>query len=88
MIVVCDKCGLALNDAKRNTICPHPWIMSEESMLRKEKAITLLGRSVRRIDQPDSKLTTVESVGFLGMVTLRGEEGTYSPFLFAIVDPK
>jgi hypothetical protein len=89
MTVLCNRtgCGKFFDDAERSTICPHPLIMPREDLDRKIAAIELLGKCVRFALSPESgPFYRVESINFIGMLSLAGMAGEFAPHLFVVRD--
>lgn len=82
MNIQCLECSALFDDADCTTICPHQRFLSVESAQRKDAAIALVGRRVCFAHMPDGPEYSVESVGWHGMVTLRGMVGEFAPHLF------
>lgn len=85
VIVACDKCQWAYDDAERLTYCPHAPIMSAYNLEQKDAGIALLGKPVRFVNQPSSRGHMVRAVGWNGMVTLDDMAGEFSPYLFVLM---
>lgn len=84
MNVTCTKCGTEFDDARRNTICPHPKIMSDADMDQKDAGLALIGKDIVFNHQPDGPIWHVQSVAFDGMVTLCDLPGNFAPHLFTV----
>lgn len=82
---VCEECGGSYDDARCLTYCPHDPFLSEFEVAQKDCAISLLGKSVRFVHEwrtgPDRR---VQSVNFVGMVTLEDMIGEFAPHLFVL----
>jgi hypothetical protein len=79
----CNYCSAPFDDAESSTICPHPLIMPREDLDRKIAALKILGKYVRFAHQAaEGPNRRVESVNFIGMVTIQGMTGEFAPHLF------
>jgi hypothetical protein len=85
MMIVCEKCRLAFDDADQSTICPHDLIMPAEDLERKKAALELVGKMVRFNHQPDGPDYHVRSCNFIGMVGLAELPGDFAPHLFVVM---
>jgi hypothetical protein len=79
---ICDDCQTPYDDAVRSTLCPHPRLLTEAAQARKDLALSLLGHELHWAHMPEGPALTIESVGWDGMVTLRGWPGEFAPHLF------
>ena len=72
MIVICDKCQLEYDDARRLTICPHDKLLPDEDMERKIKALQIFdSRKTYRVKGSGDELVgTISSVDAFGYVSL------------------
>lgn len=82
MIIKCEQCGVAFDDADRSTICPHAMIMPADDLAQKKAGIALIDRDICFAHQPNGPVRRVQSVGWNGMVTLRDMAGEFAPHLF------
>jgi len=87
LIVTCQKCGVELDDADQSTICPHDLIMPAADLAQKKAGIALMGKAVAFHHMPD-KPFDIESIGWNGMITLRGMAGEFAPSLFRCFECK
>lgn len=87
MIMNCDRCSAAYDDADRSTLCPHDLIMPAKDLERKKAALDLLGRDICFAHQPDGPVHRVQTVDWNGMVTLADMVGKFAPHLFVVVGP-
>ncbi len=85
MIVECQECGEHYDDARLLTYCPHDPFLTEFEAAQKDCAISLIGKPIRFHHQwktgPDHR---VQSVNFVGMVTLVDMVGEFAPYLFVV----
>jgi hypothetical protein len=94
---ICEQCGATYDDARCNTLCPHPQFLSHLAFLRKDRATRLAGKDLYVVAGPgrDGRLQPVsgnrryriQAIGWDGMVTLAGETIERSPFLLTPVPP-
>ena len=89
MIIRCEVCDDEYDDAERDTGCPHKRFLSVEDQTRKDAAIALIvaGKPVCFAHQPDGPTHRVQSVNFIGMVTLDDMTGEFAPHLFVEAKP-
>ena len=88
MRVTCDKCRVMYDDAKAFTFCPHERFMSDQTAAQKDLGVSLVGKPLKwanEINEPTAAVLYIESVGFDGMVTLRGWTGEFAPTCFKVV---
>ena len=81
MKIRCIECNSLYDDAKKTTICPHPYLMNPDDLKRKDLAIKLLGKSVQFHHQKDS-YHRILSIAWNGMVMLNDMVGEFDPSLF------
>jgi len=85
MDTTCPKCSKEYDDADCSTLCPHPLIMPKQDLDRKKLAFTLAEKPLRFRHMPETSAPLfIESIGWNGMVTIRGMVGEFAPHLFAI----
>jgi hypothetical protein len=84
MKVTCEKCHLIFDDARRNTICPHPALMSDEALAQKDLAFSLIGKKLNFNHEPNGPGYQIESIGRTGMISLKGFAGEFAPHLFVV----
>jgi hypothetical protein len=86
MMVHCEKCALAYDDADRMTFCPHDLIMPAADLAQKKAGLALLERDICFAHMPAGPVHRVQSVSWNGMVTLRDMAGEFAPHLFVQAD--
>lgn len=84
MMINCESCNLAYDDADRTTICPHGLIMPIDDLNRKKAALALCERDICFAHQPEGPTHRVQSVNWNGMLTLHDMTGEFAPHLFVI----
>ena len=83
MITKCTDCGVAYDDAKCYTVCPHHQFLTDSQLKQKDLAISLLGERVYFFS--DLRTYTVAAVTAEGMVLLDGLKEPFNPQLFKVV---
>lgn len=87
MVFECAKCGTVYDDLDRTTVCPHELLMSMDDLRQKDLGLSLVGKRVKfhgDLPQPPDGYE-IMSVGWNGMVGLRGMVGEFAPHLFEVV---
>lgn len=84
MLVICADCKRPYDDAVRWTFCPHERFLTQLQAEQKDLAITLLGKRVRFLHEPQGESYRVTRVGMDGLVSLEGLIGYFSPRLFVL----
>lgn len=84
----CAECGESYDDARQWITCPHPPLMDDVDIARKEAAIALLGKTVRFAHQPTGPNRDVITISRYGMVMLSGDDiaGEFSPNSLVVVE--
>jgi hypothetical protein len=89
MIVTCNDCGKHFDDAERWTCCPHEPFMSADDLAQKDLALSLIGKEIRFAHMPNGPYYRVQSVNYIGMVTIARANGDtmggeFAPHLFVV----